>query len=255
MVAVVLFVECLVCTIASIWVYFVYLQRRNAQASAVIASLEAQRKGRHQGENARGFNMEHVLEAGTLPANGSEVSESTWRRGAVVLRETAPQAVNVFSVFLVTMSVFPGVVLSWQPGSGSAFLAKVLLFRTLLLGAFQLFDVIGRSAAQGCSRCIAPRRIWVIVLLRFALVPLFMLGQRKPELSVLCGSDGGRLLLVAALAFTNGLAASLSMMAGPLLCPDARREVAGMAMSCVMVTGIFAGSLLALLTQLGVHAS
>lgn len=175
---------------------------------------------------------------------------TVFRRTLVVLKEVAPQALNVWLVFAVSMSVFPGVLTQWNPGHDSYFKHSKELFGTILIGCFQVFDVVGRSLASSCRRCIAPSRLWIWVALRLVFVPLFILGQRAPHLSVLWGSDAGRIFLSAALATTNGLLASCAMMFGPERCAEDRREVAGIAMSCSMVCGILSGSLLALLTQL-----
>jgi hypothetical protein len=160
----------------------------------------------------------------------------------------APQAFNVWFVFAVTMSIFPGVVTQWAPGDDSVFHDKQL-FGTLLIGCFQIFDVCGRSLDSLGRKYVAPGRLWMLVIMRLVFIPLFILGQRRPEFA-LWGSDLGRFVLVAAMATSNGLLASCAMMFGPERCDHERREVAGIAMSCTMVCGIFSGSLLALLTQL-----
>jgi len=265
-VSVILFLEAILVTVLSVWVYFSYLAKRNAQSAAVIAGLENQRKGR----GAEGPSVDPGIEAAlTTPTpNGTSDSstprsESAWARGAAVLKDVAPQALNVFGVFLLTMTIFPGVMLAWTPGDNSFFhstdVEKTkklrLLFQTLLIGTFQVFDVVGRAWAPRVARCVPPQWNWTLVVIRFAFLPLFMLGQRSPEMSFLWGSDEGRFVLITLVGLTNGLCASLAMMSGPLRVEDARREVAGMAMSCVMVCGIFAGTLCALLTQIGIPAA
>lgn len=98
--------------------------------------------------------------------------------------------------------------------------------------------MLGRTIAGPVGRCLGPSRLWALVLLRFAFVPLFMLGQRSPETSGLWGSDVGRMGLCALFAISNGLAANLAMMFGPECCSvQEKKEVAGMAMSAIMVTG------------------
>lgn len=118
--------------------------------------------------------------------------ESKLQRTLDVLREVAPQALNVWLVFAATMMIFPGVCLEWAPLKGSLFLDNKQLFGTLLIGCFQVFDVVGRGLVGCCLKCIAPARLWIFIVLRCIYVPLFILGQRQPQWFVLWGSDEGR---------------------------------------------------------------
>jgi len=166
-----------------------------------------------------------------------------------VVRDIAPQAFNVWFTFVVTMCVFPGVVAKWEPTDTSVFIHTGQLFGTLLVGCYQTFDLLSRISTPWISVWMTPAKLLWLVLLRAILVPAFILGQRSPESCVVWGSDVGRFVLVASLAFTNGAAASYSFMIGPECCSAENRELAGMAMSCMMVIGILVGSGLAFTTQ------
>lgn len=261
-VAVVLFTFCILYALVSVWVYFDFLSHRDARTSEAMAQLEEQRAARRllqeqqsQALTAAGAGGGAAREVQLCAEEASGASQSRQgaggSRGLLVLKEVAPQALNVCGVFVVTMCVFPGVVTQWKPGPNSAFKDSQQLFVTLSVGAFQVCDVLSRMAAGWVTRCVAPPRLWMWVALRFAFIPLFMLGQLRPELCALWGSDLGRFLLCGGLAFSNGLFASCAMMFGPARAAEERRENAGIAMSCVMVIGIFLGTLCALLTQIG----
>lgn len=170
-----------------------------------------------------------------------------------VLRAIFPQALNVFLVFAVSLAMFPGVVVAWKvdPPAHSQMKDQASL-TTLIIGMFQVFDVVGRYGAGPIARCIPPRSIIWFVLIRFLFIPLFMMGQRDPGTSWLWGSDHGRCLLMALFAGTNGFFGSLAMMFGPELVSKDNRSVAGTAMSTSMVWGIFFGSLVAPISQIGV---
>jgi equilibrative nucleoside transporter 1/2/3 len=169
-----------------------------------------------------------------------------------VLRAIFPQAMNVFLVFSVSLTLFPGVVVHWKLGEGASTAAQAG-FTTFVIGLFQVFDVVGRYGAGPVAKFIRPGYLVWLVLARFAFIPLFILGQRQTENAFwLSGSSAGRSLLMALFAFSNGFVGSCAMMYGPEAAPRAGRELAGTAMSCSMVWGIFSGCLLALLTQLGV---
>jgi len=252
------FAFCLMYTLFASWVYS-YVSRYNEQASQAIGALERRRSSQRiiSAESSQSLqgpqSPDRLTTAGAMGDEESFPVVSTsgkFRKTFDVLKEIAPQATNVWLVFAVTMSIFPGIVTLWQPQANS--ILRKELFGTLLIGCFQIFDVVGRSMASYTTKCLPPGRLWIFVLCRLLFIPAFILGQRRPEWFFLWGSDVGRLLLVAALATTNGLLASCAMMFGPQRCNDENREVAGMGMSCTMVCGIFAGSLLALLTQIGV---
>lgn len=170
---------------------------------------------------------------------------------ASVLRAIWPQAFNVFFCFAVSLSLFPGVCANWKPSADSAFDQGNLT--VFIIGLFQVFDVVGRYSAGPVARFVSPRCLVWLVLVRFAFIPLFILGQRQTEPNVfwLTGTDLGRSLLMSVFACSNGFAGSLAMMFGPELASKEGRDVAGTAMSCSMVWGIFLGCLLAPLTQIG----
>mmetsp|Transcript_36230 Transcript_36230/g.108309 ORF Transcript_36230/g.108309 Transcript_36230/m.108309 type:complete len:421 (+) Transcript_36230:23-1285(+) len=247
--ATVLFVFCFVYYLASTWVYHGFLSRRVPKVMEALMALEESRQPAAcdlQLDSADGASTA-VLESGR---SSDSSSKALWQSIASVLRRIAPQALNVWMVFAVTMSIFPGVMDGWKPQSSSNFANNPDLLATLLTGTFQIFDVVGRYLAEVIAHRVPPGRLWILVILRWLFVPAFMLGQRDPGASALWGSDWGRLLLVALMALTNGFAASCAMMFGPSLCEGGSREVAGIAMSFTMVTGIFCGTLLAFLTQL-----
>mmetsp|Transcript_1210 Transcript_1210/g.2445 ORF Transcript_1210/g.2445 Transcript_1210/m.2445 type:complete len:246 (+) Transcript_1210:2-739(+) len=241
-VALVMWGICILQTLLSCWVYFVYLRLRLPETASAIAMLEEQRT--------------------RTPSEGSgnlafDTGDGAWgqlcKRLSPILLEIWPQAMNVCGVFCVTMAIFPGVLVHWLPLAASSFRNSKQLYGNILIGCFQVGDVLGRTMTGPLAKRIGPSRLWILVLLRFAFIPLFMLGQRSPESCSLWGSDVGRMLLCLLLAISNGLSASLAMMFGPECCSVLeKREVAGMAMSAIMVTGIFTGSLLAFATQIGI---
>lgn len=243
MVALVMWGICILQTLLSCWVYFVYLRWRLPETASAIAMLEEQRtRAPSEGSGALSFD----------PGDGSAWGQLCKRLSPILL-EIWPQAMNVCAVFLVTMAIFPGVVVHWLPLAASSFRNSKQLYGNILIGCFQVGDVLGRTMTGPLAKRIAPAKLWILVLLRFAFIPLFMLGQRSPGSSLLWGSDVGRMVLCTLFAISNGLAASLAMMFGPECCSVLeKREVAGMAMSAIMVTGIFAGTLLAFATQIGI---
>merc|ERR1712203_50887 len=112
--------------------------------------------------------------------------------GHDIMRDIAPQALNLVGVFVVTLCVFPGVVMQWAPGPTSSFYGSRQLFGTMLIGTFQVGDLASRALSGPVARRMAPAKLWIFVLARFALIPVFMAGQLHPTTCVLWGSDLGR---------------------------------------------------------------
>lgn len=230
---IILFTFCLVCTLVAYWVCERFLLPE-AQARTQL------------------FDNPQMLLAMASPRMMRPNSSSSMEPKDV-LRIIRPQAINVCLVFVSTLGLFPGVITKWQWASYSK-LGNQQALTTLLVGLFQLFDVIGRYSAGPVARLIPPGCLVWVVLLRFSFVPLFILGQRSPGDSWLWGSDLGRGLLMAVFAASNGFLGSCAMMFGPEH-PELSKggkSVAGNAMSCFMVWGIFVGCLLAPLTQIGI---
>eukprot|EP00928_Gymnodinium_smaydae_P013589 TRINITY_DN14951_c0_g1_i1.p1 TRINITY_DN14951_c0_g1~~TRINITY_DN14951_c0_g1_i1.p1 ORF type:complete len:470 (+),score=69.06 TRINITY_DN14951_c0_g1_i1:53-1462(+) len=273
-------------TLASMWIYFVFLSVRVSESATAIAQLEQRREDMKERTTQKGQDMRAPLAPVVLDTDlqvatdcaGALTAEDVGRcralaaqdvhreEGSVgttstssevrakppvlpILKAIAPQAFNIWLTFCVSLSLFPGVVSQWEPGANSMFQTNRTLFSTLLIGCFQVFDVLSRMAAGWGIRHIKPRALVCFVLLRLAFIPVFVLGQRHPDWCPLWGSDLGRFFLCSLMAFSNGLFGSCAMMFGPSHCREDWREVAGVAMSCTMVIGIFTGSLLAPLTQ------
>lgn len=174
-----------------------------------------------------------------------EGSDAPLRRRSsvhILVQSAWPQAITVCSVLGVTFVVFPGVVAAWQPSS------RV----TYVIATFQLLDVIGRSAPEiEFLKIRHGPTVSALAALRVLFIPLFMFIQREnSDLTKNMFVQFGAMILFA---FTNGYVSTLSMTLGPSqrgLAQDERQPV-GTMMSFFLCFGIFAGSLLALPTQIG----
>lgn len=234
-----LFAFCAAYALACMWIFNVWLCRRIPEGREVIQVMEASR--------TPALEIQGAEEGG----DGTSGVKSLWRRVAPVLRGVAPQAFLCWLSFGVSLSIFPGVMDRWIPQASSAFASTPDLFSRMLTSCFQVFDLVGRSMAGKALKCVSPRIVKSMTIARIAFIPLFMLGQRKPEACVLWGSDAGRFGLVAAMAASNGLCGSLTMIFGPSLVTAERRDLAGFAMSTSMTFGVFSGTVLAFATQIG----
>lgn len=180
--------------------------------------------------------------------NSSETSGSPSsihrRSSGQILRHAAwPQALTVSFVFIVTFTVFPGVISRWVPGNRVP----------MLIAVFQLLDVVGRTAPQ--VEILRIQEGWIVTvlsLLRAAFVPAFILVQRASS-QAWAQEEWLQVVLMALFAFSNGYVSTLSMMLGPSQRGVAKdeQEAAGVMMSLSLVFGILLGSFVALPTQIG----
>lgn len=267
-----MFSFCIIYSLLSSWLYFDYLSCRLPETAEALKALEAV-SGRRSasseqfsaGSSSPGGTSAVLAddELGAAPAREIRISQAgsdetqclavQEKHGFRVLKDVAPQAFNIWLVFTVTLFIFPGVTTEWMPGPESPYIRSKQLYGTLITGTFSIFDVLSRMAASWFVQRLPARRLWLLVTLRLLFIPLFILGQRCPEKNALWGSDMGRLALTASMAFTNGLLGSSAMIFGPASVTAGQREHAGIAMTCAMIVGLFTGSSLAPLTQLGVQ--
>jgi len=163
----------------------------------------------------------------------------------ILVQNAWPQALTVAAVFTVSFTVFPGVTSRLSPGSRVP----------LLISLFQTMDFLGRFAPR-CSvlRIDEGPVVSGLAALRILFVPLFIAMQRQ---SGQTWAHNGvlQVAVMVAFAFSNGYVSTLSMMLGPAqrgVSAD-EREPVGTMMSLALVFGIWLGSLLGIVTQVGMQ--
>lgn len=193
----------------------------------------------------------------SIPARSAVTTASSVPNRTIssVLFEAKPQILNVFGTFVLTFLVFPGVAATWKP-QVDVFTRMGPMggdwYTTLIVGVFQVFDVVARMSPQVPVRLgISDRLLWIPVLSRAVFVPMFISLQRLPSLLPAPWQSYLELVTMAMFALTSGWCATLAMMYGPGQVPGEEERV-GASMVLALTGGIFVGSLLALLTQLGV---
>mmetsp|Transcript_14880 Transcript_14880/g.42891 ORF Transcript_14880/g.42891 Transcript_14880/m.42891 type:complete len:115 (+) Transcript_14880:773-1117(+) len=112
-------------------------------------------------------------------------------------------------------------------------------------------DIAGRSFAERESFKVHGRTVVAMSLSRVIFVPLFMIVQRAE--GAWARTLWIKVPLMSAFSFSNGYVSTLCMMLGPVQqgVNGPEREFVGTLLSFGLVHGILWGSLLALLTQLG----
>ncbi|CAE7227718.1 ENT3 [Symbiodinium natans] len=138
-----------------------------------------------------------------------------------VLKDVVPQLVNVSVIFVVTFVVFPGVAATWSPQL-EFFVSKGPLgkdwYATLVIGIFQIFDVVGRATPKALEKIgVSPRRLFIPVWLRLVFIPAFMLLQRYPNSIAAPWQDVVAFAVMALFAASNGWCSTLAMIYGPFV--------------------------------------
>ena len=96
---------------------------------------------------------------------------------------------------------------------------------------------------------ITPSNIWLPTLLRVAFYPLILLCNIDGTvLPVAFKSDVIAMVIVSALGMSNGLLASLAMMAGPAAVAPRHKSIAATVMLFSLTMGLCFGSLLSSVT-------
>jgi len=145
-------------------------------------------------------------------------------------------------VFLATFLPFPGLVVTLESeykilGNG--------WFAIVLITEFTVFDTVGRYAAGYTKLGLTKERIWLPILLRFLLYPIFLLYYMRVyhnEIIIF--------VAIAVLAVSNGFLVTITMMFAPRQLLTHEKEVGGAIMSFYAQLGILCGCVSALVVSL-----
>lgn len=156
-----------------------------------------------------------------------------------VLRKIGLMSFTVWSVFFLTLSLFPGMT-SIIPDYGSTWNPVILIF------LFQVFDFVGRMLPRWLR--IIPRRVlWIASLLRLTFGGLFLLCILPLGNTPIFASPWAGFVIMSLFALTNGYFGTLAMMYAPDEVSDHEKATAGRIMSMSLQMGIFSAVFFALL--------
>ena len=166
-----------------------------------------------------------------------------------VFRTIKIPALTVFSVFAVTLGLFPALtitVVSSQHCTEGATRAQNDLFVPILFLLFNLGDFSGRVIAGNTQRTfLTPENIHWAAVARLAFVPLFLMtnisGSQVPTVFT---SDAFPVIFMLLLALSNGYVSSCCMMMGPSMVDPSDAPMAGNIMVFLLTSGLMCGSIL-----------
>ncbi|KAF5402240.1 Nucleoside transporter [Paragonimus heterotremus] len=168
-------------------------------------------------------------------------------RIAQSLKDVWVHGLSVWSVFLVTLTMFPALLQPVRskyysekdPWTGK-FFTPVIVFLS-----FNVFDWIGRALA-GVIKWPRLRQKWLLMGICLARAVLIVLGlflnqQPRARLPVVFLHDAFPIIYVIILGLTNGYLATLCLMYGPSFASPGNSEGAGVALSIYLALGLCCG--------------
>jgi len=160
---------------------------------------------------------------------------------------TRTMAISVYSVFALTLMLFPAVTVQVGSTSNSNFF-KNTFFLPFSFVNFNFCDFVGRISAGALRISTATQdRLWMVCALRLIFIPAFLFcstGFSRENGLDLFDSDVWPILFMVLFAFSNGLISSLLMMHGPSRVPPQDMGLAGTIMVTFLTFGLFTGSCL-----------
>ena len=161
----------------------------------------------------------------------------------VVLKKVWLMGFTVWSVFFVTLSLFPGMTFV-IPSTPSDFPHDPAWFAVINIFIFQVFDFVGRILPRWLV-IIKPRVLWIFSVSRVLFGALFILCI-IPASHPIFPSNWAAFVIMVFFALSNGYFGTLAMMFGPNTVDDHEKDTAGMIMSVFLQLGIFSAVLFAL---------
>ncbi|KAJ6237318.1 equilibrative nucleoside transporter 1 [Anaeramoeba flamelloides] len=125
-----------------------------------------------------------------------------------LLKKTFPYGISVFTVFTITLAIFPSVIV--EIPSNSNYLNKTGWFAVILITLFNTGDLIGRSLPEWFPNFLSTKFIICVVFLRLIFCVLFVLCVKKTIFS-----DAAAIIFMIIFAITNGYPSTVVMMRGP----------------------------------------
>ncbi|KAF4676535.1 solute carrier 29 (nucleoside transporters), member [Perkinsus chesapeaki] len=161
-----------------------------------------------------------------------------------VIKDSLPQAFNVWLNFTITFTTFPWLIFEMTPSSLS-----VGSFGQLMTYCFQVFDTLGRFSPNLHVK-LGKRATRYVCIGRLIFIPLMFLCVHIAATPF--DDDWFRFIVMALLSATNGCVATWCMIHGPSQVDQEEKEeleIAGYVMAFALVFGIFSGSIIAIIIQ------
>lgn len=165
------------------------------------------------------------------------------RQYGLVFKQIWPQCLNVFTVFFVTLSIFPAVHANISSmGQLDGILGSYFTLITCFL-VFNGFAMIG-NLIPGIICWPGPDKLWIPVFARFLFIPFFLMCNYRAETrswSVWVTNDYVFVIGGSLMGVSSGYYSSLAMMYAPREVDQEHAATAAMMASFFLMLGIFSG--------------
>ena len=222
---------------------------REASPTRVSMSGVGDVSGGVSGGDASGDRTSSYLVTDVRSNAGHDASSLRTRRSSDVVgivKQIWPHAATVFSVYAVTLSIFPGVLAEDVRNDTLGD-----WYAVLLILCFNAFDVVGKMVPSWWPSGFEvlakrPRTVAAASAARLFFVPAF-LAVSKTRVSFasqtrLADSPAACVVLVAALGLTNGWYSSVGMMCAPKAVASHDAETCGTVMVLFLLAGLATGA-------------
>ncbi|KDP24206.1 hypothetical protein JCGZ_25863 [Jatropha curcas] len=157
-----------------------------------------------------------------------------------LLLENIDYVVDMFSIYVLTLSIFPGF-LSEDTGSHSL----GAWYALVLIAMFNLWDLIGRNIPLVKSLKLESRKgLMIAILSRFLLIPAFYFTAKNAD-------QGWMIMLTSFLGLTNGYFTVCVLTSAPKGYKGPEQNALGNFLALSLLGGIFAGAMLDWLWLIG----
>lgn len=161
-------------------------------------------------------------------------------------KQASPQLINVFSIFFVTLAVFPAIHSDIKRSPDFPIEEEYYTLVTCFL-TFNVFAMLG-SLTTTWIQWPGPEFLVIPVMLRIVFIPLMLFCNYHPKtvernLPVIIYNDWIYWLIAIIMSYSSGYLSSLSMMYAPQTVDSENQITAGMFAAACLVTGIFCGVL------------
>eukprot|EP00760_Papus_ankaliazontas_P034278 PhM_4_TR708/c0_g2_i1/m.52248 len=173
-----------------------------------------------------------AAEASPILSSGSKSASPSARQTYSILWR---QSLAVFNIFLVTLTVFPGLVT--QPKST---LMSQDWFAVVIITLFNVGDTIGRTICRFQAVHISMPLVYILTAVRYGFIVFYIIAVTPAPFR----SDYVEIVMMLVMGTTNGWLGSLCMMSGSsdVRLQKNQREMAGNLMSFSLLLGICGGS-------------
>jgi equilibrative nucleoside transporter 1/2/3 len=170
--------------------------------------------------------------------------EPSWSTKMIILKKVAFQQFLVFAVFFTSLLVWPAMITE-IPTYSFSYLEETKWWSLILLLMYAILDCAGRLCTS-YRMGLTPQNIWVVVLLRTALIPLIIWIAQG---DFLIQSDFFSVLLVSIMGLTNGYLGSLCIIMVTEDVEEEEKEIAGAFTGFFLNVGLVFGSTAALFVE------